>query len=279
MAAVAAVPTVSSLVHIAGRGDVQFHSSLYAGTKGEGKAIEGFALTLHNAPVGLGIEYMCHAAGVGDMAWQANGGFQGTRGQSKNIEGIAVRLTGPAAAHFVLKYVTHIAGKGDSPVATSGQYCGSKGESRAIEGIHVWLEAIPLPTVSALVHLAGRGDVQFHNSLFAGTKGESKNLEGFALTLNPARHDLGIEYMCHAAGVGDMAWQANGGFQGARGQSRHLEGIAIRLTGPSAAAFNVNYITHIAGKGDSPVSQNGAYSGTKGESRAIEGIHVWLTYR
>jgi hypothetical protein len=39
------VPSISTLVHIANKGDVQFHGSSYSGTKGEGKALEGFAVS------------------------------------------------------------------------------------------------------------------------------------------------------------------------------------------------------------------------------------------
>jgi uncharacterized protein YjdB len=271
-----AVPTVSGLTHQANRGDVPFSGSLFAGTKGEGRNIEGFSLQLNGAPAGLNIEYMCHQAGVGDLPWASNGAYIGSRGQGRHIEGITCRLTGPGAHHFILKYVVHMAGKGDSPIAFGGAYAGTKGEGRAIEGIHVWLEAAPMPTVNTMVHAAGKGDITTSGSLFTGTKGEGRQIEGFSVSFSGIDDGLGVEYMAHQAEVGDLPWAPKGTFIGSRGQGRRIEGIAIRLTGPRSAEFNINYVVHMAGKGDSPVVQNGGYCGTKGEGRAIEGIHVWL---
>lgn len=128
--------------------------------------------------------------------------------------------------------------------------------------------------VDGLVHMSGVGDVSFSDSNFGGSKGRAAKLEGFQLSLRPHSHDVNIEYMCHAANVGDMPWVSNGSFQGSRGQSRQIEGIAVRLTGGSSHLYNVRYMVHMAGKGDSSWVSNGAYCGSKGESRAIEGIHV-----
>jgi hypothetical protein len=69
---------------------------------------------------------------------------------------------------------------------------------------------VVVPAVEGLVHMSGVGDVRFSNSNFAGSKGRSAALEGFSLSLRPHQHDLGIEYMCHAANVGDMHWVGNG---------------------------------------------------------------------
>lgn len=130
--------------------------------------------------------------------------------------------------------------------------------------------------VDGLVHMSGVGDVSFHGSNFGGSKGRSAALEGFQLTLSPYQSGLNIEYMCHAANVGDMPWVSNGTFCGSRGQSRRIEGIAVRLSGHNAHMYNVRYQVHMAGKGDSRPVTNGGYCGSKGESRAIEGIQVWV---
>lgn len=142
----------------------------------------------------------------------------------------------------------------------------------------------PMPMVTdvkvdGLVHMANVGDVSFSDSNFGGSKGRSSALEGFQLSLRPYTGQLSIEYMCHAANVGDMPWVSNGQFQGSRGQSRRIEGIAVRLSGPQAHMYNVRYMVHMAGKGDSAWVSNGTYCGSKGESRAIEGIHVVVDRR
>jgi uncharacterized protein YjdB len=268
------VPSVEGLVHMSGVGDVGFSGSQFGGSKGRSAALEGFELRLHGAESGLGIEYMCHAANVGDMPYQSNGHFQGSRGQSRQIEGYAVRLTGPAASHYNVLYTAHLAEKGDTHVCRNGEYCGTKGEGRRMEGIHVWLERIPIPHVEGLVHLSGVGDVAFTDSAFAGSKGQKRALEGFELRLKPSSHDLGIEYSCHAANVGDMPFTS--GFLGSRGASRQIEGFSIRLTGPLSQKYSVRYMAHIAGIGDVTEVADGAFCGTKGQGRAIEGIRVHI---
>jgi uncharacterized protein YjdB len=271
-------PLVEGLVHMANVGDVGFARSEFGGSKGRSSALEGFELRLVGAEHGLGIEYMCHAANVGDMPYQANGVFQGSRGQSRQIEGIAVRLTGPAARNYDVYYTTHLAELGDTAVCKNGEYCGTKGQGRRMEGLRVWVERFVVPTVEGMVHLSDVGDVAFSGSNFAGTRGQSRKIEGFELRLNPSVKDLGIEYTCHAANVGDMPWQSSG-FLGSRGQSRDLQGFAVRLTGPAASHYTVQYMAHLANKGDVPAQGDGAYVGTKGESRPMEGMHVWIARR
>jgi len=271
---IAPAPTVEGLAHVANVGDVRFSGSNFAGTKGQSHAMEGFELRLSGAEHGLGIEYTCHAANVGDMSWVGNGAFQGSRGQSRQIEGIAIRLTGPTAHHYDVCYTGHLADKGDTAVSRNGEFCGTKGEGRRMEGFRVWLERHVIPAVDGLVHIANVGDVGFSGSNFAGTRGQKRQMEGFELRLNPSLPGLGIEYACHAANVGDMPYTS--GFQGSRGAGRRIEGISVRLTGPLSAKFSVRYIVHMADKGDSAECADGAYCGTKGESRQIEGIHVWV---
>lgn len=271
------VPTVEGLVHMANVGDVGFNNSQFGGSKGRSSALEGFELRLRGAEHGLGIEYMCHAANVGDMSWVSNGHFQGSRGQGRRIEGFAARLTGPTASHYDLCYMAHLAGKGDTSVVKDGAYCGTKGEGRAMEGIHVWLVRHPVPTVDGLTHVANVGDVSFHGSNYAGTKGQGKAMEGFELRLNPSIPGLGIEYMCHAANVGDMSYTS--GFCGSRGQGRQIEGFAVRLTGPASGQFSVRYTGHFANIGDVPEVADGAYCGTKGQGKAMEGLRVSIVRR
>lgn len=270
----AAAPSVEGLVHMANIGDVGFSNSQFGGSKGKSTQLEGFELRLRGAEHGLGIEYMCHAANVGDMPWVSNGHFQGSRGASRRIEGYAVRLTGPSAHHYDVCYTAHLAGKGDTAVSRNGAYCGTKGESRAMEGIHIWLERHVIPVVDGSVHVANVGDVHFAGSNFGGTRGQSRQIEGFELRLNPSLPGLGIEYSCHAANVGDMPFTS--GFQGSRGASRRIEGFSIRLTGPLSAKYSVRYMAHLAGKGDTAECADGAYCGTKGESRQMEGLRVWV---
>ncbi len=128
--------------------------------------------------------------------------------------------------------------------------------------------------LDVLVHLQGIGDVASRDDQFAGTRGQSRRLEGFQLQFNPLIPGLGMRYMAHLQGIADVPFVNAGQFIGTRGQSRRLEGFAIQLTGPVAANFNVVYMAHLQGTGDTSFFQNGQFCGTRGMSRRVEGILV-----
>lgn len=128
--------------------------------------------------------------------------------------------------------------------------------------------------LDVLVHLQGIGDSTAHDDQFAGTRGQSRRLEGFRLQLNPQVPGLSMQYMAHLQDIGDVPFVNEGQFVGTRGQSRRLEGFAIQLTGPAAASFNVIYMAHLQGTGDTGLFQNGQFCGTRGQSRRVEGILV-----
>jgi uncharacterized protein YjdB len=119
----------------------------------------------------------------------------------------------------------------------------------------------------------------FRQEQFAGTRGESRRLEGFQLTLDPPVPGLSLEYMAHLQDIGDTGWLSEGQFIGTRGLSRRLEGFAIRLTGSNAANYDVRYMCHIQNVGDSPMYANGAFCGTRGQSLRVEGMQVTITPR
>ena len=131
--------------------------------------------------------------------------------------------------------------------------------------------------LDVLVHLQGIGDRLGQDDQFVGTRGESRRLEGFQLQLNPLIPGLGLRYMAHLQGSGDVPFVNAGQFVGTRGQSRRLEGFAIQLTGPVAANFNVRYMAHLQGSGDTTFFQNGQFCGTRGQSRRVEGIVVRIS--
>jgi Common central domain of tyrosinase/Clostridial hydrophobic W len=128
--------------------------------------------------------------------------------------------------------------------------------------------------LDVLVHLQGIGDTTTHDDQFAGTRGQSRRLEGFQLFFNPQVPGLSMQYMAHLQGIGDAPFVNEGQFIGTRGQSRRLEGFAIQLTGPAATSFDVVYMAHLQGSGDTPFFQNGQFCGTRGQSRRVEGILV-----
>lgn len=132
------------------------------------------------------------------------------------------------------------------------------------------------PSFNVLVHLENIGDSMFHASEWAGTKGQSRRLEGFQLDFVPKMPNLKFEYMGHLQDLGDTEWTSDGTFCGTRGQSRRLEGFAVRLKGPLAEWYDVYYQAHLQDLGDTGTFQNGQFCGTRGQSRRLEAIHVWV---
>lgn len=145
--------------------------------------------------------------------------------------------------------------------------------------------------IRVLVHLQGKGDVHYPAGEYAGTRHESRRLEGFMLLPSSFPPGVTAEYMAHLQGKGDTSWVQAGEYCGTRDESRRLEGIAVRLVGPSADKWSVQYYTHVQNHGDiGPVSKrngqpipvemrpamDGEYSGTRARSLRVEGLRVWL---
>ena len=177
-----------------------------------------------------------------------------------------------------LHEIGHLIGLNHSAVGGSVMFPSYSGQRRAltqddIDGGRA-LYGRRGPAMRVLVHLQGIGDRVFRDNEFAGTRGQSRRLEGFELQLNPAVPGLGLRYMAHLQGIGDVPFVNNGQFVGTRGQSRRLEGFAIELTGAQAANHNVLYMAHLQGIADTQMFSNGQFCGTRGQSRRVEGILV-----
>jgi hypothetical protein len=130
--------------------------------------------------------------------------------------------------------------------------------------------------LTGYVHLQDVGDVPLRDGVWAGTKGQSRRLEGFSVNFVAPVPGLGLAYMCHLQDVGDTPWLPGGSFCGTRGQSRRLEGFAMRLGGANAANYDVFYECHLQDIGDVGPFKNGGFCGTRGQSRRVEAILVWV---
>lgn len=128
--------------------------------------------------------------------------------------------------------------------------------------------------LKVLVHLQGWGDMEFMEEELAGTRGESRQLEGFQITLDPPVPGLGLQYFAHVQNIGDTQPASDGQFVGTRGRGLRLEGFGIHLTGPLASSYYVEYQAHVQSIGDTFFSQNGAFCGTRGQGLRVEGIRV-----
>ncbi|MCU0543738.1 MAG: hypothetical protein MUE44_16410 [Oscillatoriaceae cyanobacterium Prado104] len=128
------------LAHIQGIGDRTFGDREYAGTRAQGRRVEGFQIKIDPPVSGLNLQYMAHVEGVGDTAWIDEGELAGFRGKAKRIEGFAVRLTGTQADKYDVFYSAHVQNVGDTPTIANGQYCGTRGKGLRVEGFKVWVE-------------------------------------------------------------------------------------------------------------------------------------------
>lgn len=129
-----------------------------------------------------------------------------------------------------------------------------------------------------IVHLEGLGDVGCWGNDWCGTRGESRRLEGFSVTLPQHIGDVRLSYLCHVEGKGDIGWLSEGEYCGTRDESRRVEGLSFRLEGSDAGPFTIAYQAYVHGIGDTQVFRNGQFAGTRGESQ-IEAIRVWLERR
>ena len=273
---------IQVLVHIQGIGDRTFGAQEYAGTKAQGRRIEGFQISIDPPIPGLNVEYMAHVEGVGDTPWLSQGELAGFRGQAKRIEGFAVRLSGPQADKYDVFYTAHIQNIGDTDVSSNGEYCGTRGKALRIEGIKVWFapsassQTVAPVGLKVLAHIQGIGDRTFSDREYAGTKAQGRRVEGFQIKLEPPVAGLNLQYMAHVEGVGDTAWIDEGDLAGFRGKAKRIEGFAARLTGPQADKYDVFYTAHIQNVGDTPVTANGQYCGTRGKGLRVEGMTIWV---
>lgn len=126
------------------------------------------------------------------------------------------------------------------------------------------------------VHIQGLGDRTFGDDDFAGTRGESRHLEGLSIEFAQRIPGLGIRYLGHVQNVGDTAWAGEGEYIGTKGQGLRLEGFLVELTGPEATKYDVHYLGHFARYGDSNVMSNGELCGVRGEGLTIEAVKVWV---
>ena len=270
------------LAHIQGIGDRTFGAQEYAGTKAQGRRVEGFMINIDPQIPGLTVEYMAHVEGVGDTPWISEGELAGFRSQAKRIEGFAVRLSGQQADKYDVFYTAHIQNIGDTDVSSNGEYCGTRGKALRIEGIKVWIAPSASAQVAAtvglkvLAHIQGIGDRTFSDKEYAGTKAQGRRVEGFQIKIEPPTVGLNLQYMAHVEGVGDTAWISEGDLAGFRGKAKRIEGFAARLTGESADKYDVFYTAHIQNVGDTPVTSNGQYCGTRGKGLRVEGMTVWV---
>lgn len=137
--------TPTSVVYTAHVADIGWQSSVkdgeLAGTTGQSKQVEAFAVQIVNGDDGIGggVQYRAYVANKGWLDWAADGGVAGTTGEGLRVEAIQVQLTGELAQYFDVYYQTQIADIGWLGWASDGSISGSSGISRAVEAMRIKL--------------------------------------------------------------------------------------------------------------------------------------------
>lgn len=233
------------------------------GNHGDGYPFDGVGNTLAHAfyPPTCGGRYagICHFDE--DEVWALN-----SVGTNRDLETVALHEIG------------HLLGLTHSNIPDSVMFPTYSGKKHSlseydIAGIQS-LYGRPGPALRVTTHLQGIGDVKYRDNEFSGTRGQSRQLEGFQIEIVTAVPNLSCRYMAHLEGIGDVNFVPEGQFIGTRGQYRRLEGFAIELTGEEAPHYNVIYMAHLQGMGDTGLFTNGEFCGTRGQSRQVEGILV-----
>lgn len=115
---------------------------------------------------------------------------------------------------------------------------------------------IELPETT--VHLEGYvwlqnlGEVDFVDSEYAGTRGQSRRMEGFEINLVDPPGDLAIEYAVYASNIGWMPAVSGGTYAGTKGQSDGLQAFWMKLINQTQGDFvyYLTYMTHQENNGD-----------------------------
>jgi hypothetical protein len=133
---------------------------------------------------------------------------------------------------------------------------------------------------------------EFHENQWAGTRGQSKLIEEFSVSLDRPISGVELEYMAHISNKGDTPWVKGGtplrgdgerndvsilGFNIGHHDPDQIEGIAFRLTGSNASRYVISYQAHLAYLGDTQWFKDGEFCGTKGQDRRLEAFRLNLS--
>lgn len=154
-------------------------------------------------------------------------------------------------------------------------YAGLRRDLR-IDDIRGVLNAYPI-TFTLLVHEQDVGDVTCPQNSFCGTRGLSRRIEGFSITIDTNVVGLSAIYRSHVQNIGDLPFVTAGQFSGTRGQSLRMEAIAIVLIGPRAPLYSVWYAGHEQDVGDIGPVRDGAWLGSMGQSRRLEALQIFVS--
>ncbi|HWY90421.1 MAG TPA: hypothetical protein VNY31_07090 [Solirubrobacteraceae bacterium] len=131
--------------------------------------------------------------------------------------------------------------------------------------------------ITGYVWLENVGEEGFTDNQFAGTRGESRRMEGFQLAFPHPPGSLGLRYRVHVQSIGWMDWVDGGTYAGTKDQGLRCECFQIEITGsgPDPFGYLVMYMAHQENHEDDigPFSE-GQACGSVGLGLRLEGMAV-----
>lgn len=278
----------------------------FAGTTGKSLQMEAVWMKVDKA--GYAIWYRAHVANNGWLGWASNGQKAGSEGLSKQMEALEVLVLpngqlppgyNPNLAAFlqkVINYTSHVQDIGNRSGYTLSLgdtvTIGTTGKGKHLEGFSVKLNGVS-GGISYNAHVQNIGwQGNKANGAFAGTKGQSKQVEAAKMTLSGSlAKDYDIYYRAHVANIGWMGWLKNGGSVGTAGFSVPVEALQfIILPKNSSKAPSTKEIAYIdSSKMPSMVYESkskgqgwgstgtGKVAGTTGQGLALIGVGMKAT--
>ena len=132
--------------------------------------------------------------------------------------------------------------------------------------------------LTGYVWLQGIGAEPFTDNQYAGTRGQSRRMEGFEIAFVEPPGTLALRYRVHVENIGWMDWVDGGTYAGTKNEGLRCEAFQIELTGSGTdpLGYSVEYMAHQEDAGDIGPFYDGAICGTTGEGLRLEGMAVTI---
>ncbi|MDO4807837.1 MAG: GH32 C-terminal domain-containing protein [Coriobacteriales bacterium] len=201
-------------------------------------------------------------ATVANVSNKAYTGKKITPSPKVTLDGVTLKKT----TDYNLTYANNVkAGTAKIKASGVGNYTGTTSTTFKI--------VAPSSTVKVLGQ-DGKWKKASKTSPFIGTVGQTKGLEGIALTIRknfPVSG--GITYRSHVQNKGwEQTWSSDGQVSGVAG--KRVEAVRIKLTGDMAKKYDVYYRVHCQHFSWMGWAKNGASAGTSGYAYRLEALQI-----
>ena len=138
--AISASLSLDITVHVDDKGNLNFSEEMWAGTRGEGRKIQEFSVSIADANGDdVRIIYQCHYESSAWSKWTKEGKVCGDESTNKQLEAVKFKLSGKDASKYRLLAKCHVENKGDDQgFVGASNVCGTVGLHKRLEAF--WLE-------------------------------------------------------------------------------------------------------------------------------------------